>query len=75
MKLKGLPYWESAVDTYDVIKLLKMIKSLSHQATDQKYHPLSFYTSIKFIYWLQQGPIMINAHLVEKLKALVAVVE
>ena len=75
MQIGGLPDWEATDDSSDTIKLLNMIKSLTHQATDQKYHPLSFYTSIKFIYWLQQGPIMINAHLVEKLKALVAVVE
>ena len=36
IKLEGLPEWETTYDNYDVIKLLKMIKSLAHQATNQK---------------------------------------
>ena len=50
MKLKGLPDWEATYDISDEIKLLKMINSLSHQATYHKYHPLSLYTEIKIIY-------------------------
>ena len=30
MELEGLPEWEATDDIYDVIKLLKMIKSLIH---------------------------------------------
>ena len=39
MKLEGLPEWESTYDISDGIKLLKMIESLAHQATDQEYYP------------------------------------
>ena len=50
MKLEGLPNWEATNDISDAIKLLKMIKSLSHQAMEHKYYPLSLYTAIKSIY-------------------------
>ena len=43
MHIEGLPEWGATYDISYVIKLLKIIKSLSHQATDQKYHPLSLY--------------------------------
>ena len=75
MKLEGLPEWEATYDISDGIKLLKMIKSLAHQATDQKYYPLSLYSPTKIVYFLQKGPMMNNTQLVDTLKAIVGVVE
>ena len=54
---------------------MKMIKSLTCQATDQRYHPLSLYSATKSVYCLQQGPMITNAHLVDKLKAKMEAVE
>ena len=50
MHIEGLPEWEATNDIFDVIKLLKLINILAHQATDQKYHPLSLYSSTKSVY-------------------------
>ena len=68
MKLEGLPDWGGTDDISDTIKILKMIRSLTHQATYQKFHTLSLYSAIKSLYWLQQGTMMNNANLVDKLK-------
>ena len=62
MQLEGIPDWGATDDISDVTKLL-------HQAIDQKYYPLSLYSATKSVYCLQQGPMMNNAHLVDKLKA------
>ena len=43
MQLEGVTEWEATYDIYDVIRLLKMIKSLENQSTDQIYHPLPLY--------------------------------
>ena len=39
MQLEGLPNWEAVYDISNATKLFKMVKSLTHQTTDQKYHP------------------------------------
>ena len=52
-----------------------MIKSLAHQATDQRYHPLSLYSSTQSVYCLQHGTMMTNTQLVDKLKSRLEVVE
>jgi len=52
-----------------------LIKSLSHQTTDQKYYPLSLHLAKKSIYTLRQGPYTSNAQLFEKIKARVEIVE
>lgn len=44
----------------DVIKVLKMVKSLYNQTKDQKCHPLSMYMANNSVYGLQQGPHMTN---------------
>ena len=44
MQLEGFPEWEATDDIYNVIKLIKIIKSLAHQTIDQKKHPLSLYS-------------------------------
>ena len=62
MQLEGIPDWGATDDISDVIKLL-------HQAIDQKYYPLSLYSATKSVYCLQQGPMMTNTQLVDKLKA------
>ena len=73
MQLEVLLTWESVDDISNVIKLLKMAKSLLHQMTSQMYHPLSLYLEKISVYGLQQGPHMTNAQLLEKLKARVEV--
>ena len=75
MQLEGLPTWEAMDDSSDIIIMIKMINSLSHQTTDQKYHPLSLYMAKKRVFGLQQGPHMTNAQLVEKPKVRVEVIE
>ena len=57
------------------MNLMKMVKSLTLQKTDQEYHPLSLYLAKKIVYGLKQGPHMTNAQLVKKLKAIVEVVK
>ena len=52
-----------------------MMKSLSHQNTDQNYYPLSLYIAMKSAYGLQQGTHTTNTKLVQKLKARVEVVK
>ena len=74
MQLEGIPGWEATYDISDAIKLLKIINSLAHQETDQKYHPLSLYSATKSVYCLQQGPMITNAQLVDKLKSRVEAV-
>ena len=51
-------------DSSDIIKLIKMVKSLTHQTTDWKYHPLSLYLAKKSVYVLHQGPHITNAQMV-----------
>ena len=51
-----------------------MIKSLANQETDKIYYLLSLYSST-VVYCLQQGPMMTNTQLGDKLKARVEVVE
>ena len=75
MQLEGLPTWEAMDDSSDIIIMIKMINSLSHQTTDQKYHPLSLYMAKKRVFGLQQGPHMTNAQLVEKPKVRVEVID
>ena len=75
MQLEVLLTWEAVDDRSNVIKLLKMLKILSHQTTDQKYHPLSLCMSKRSVCRLQQGPHVTNAQLVDKLKERVEVVE
>ena len=52
-----------------------MVNSLTHQTTDQKYHPLYLYLAKNSVYRLQQVPQITNAQLVQKLKARVEVVK
>ena len=52
-----------------------MVKSITHQTTDQKYHPLYLYLSKKSVYGLQQVPYTTNIQLVDKLKEIVDVVK
>lgn len=59
----------------NVIKRLKIVNTLSHKNTDQKYHPLSLYMSKKSVYGLQQVTHMKNAQMVKKLKTTVVVVD
>ena len=75
MQLEGLQYWEATNDSYDATKLLNIIKSLLHQATDQKYRPLPLYKSIKSVYCLYQGLMITNTQLFDNLKAGVEVVD
>ena len=75
MQLEGLPNWDAVDDGSDVIKLLKTVKSLSHQTTNQKYHPLFLYMAKKSVRGLHQGPLMTNSQLVDNLKARVEAVE
>ena len=73
--LEGLPTWEAMGDRSDVIKLLKMVKSISHQIMSQMYHPLSLYFAKRGVYRLQQGPHTTNAQLVKRLKSRVEVIK
>ena len=34
MKIEGLPTWEAMDDSSDIIRMIKMMNSLSHQNTD-----------------------------------------
>ena len=43
MQIECCQEWEATDDDHDEIKLLKIIKSLAHHVTDQKYYPLSLY--------------------------------
>ena len=67
--------WEAVDDSSDVIRILKMVKRLSHNTTNQKYYPLSLYMANNSVYRLQQGPHMTKTQLVDKLKARVEVVK
>ena len=49
MKLELLSTWEAVDYSSDVIQLIKMVKCLSHQTTDQNYHPLSLYMAKKSV--------------------------
>ena len=75
MQLEGLPDWEATNDSSYATKLLNIIKSLLHQATDQKYRPLPLYKSIKSVYCLYQGLMITNTQLFDNLKAGVEVVD
>ena len=75
MQMEVIPTWEAVYDSSDVIKLLKMVKSLSYQRASQMYHPLSLYLAKRSVYKLQQGTHMPIAQLVEKFKARVEVVK
>ena len=55
--------------------VMKMVKSLTHHKTDQKYHPLYLYLAKNSMCRLQQVPHVTNTQLVEKIKARVEVVE
>ena len=75
MQLEGFSTWEAVGDSSEIIKLLKMVKSLTHQTTDWKYHPLSLYLAKKSLYGMQQEPHIANSQLVDKMKARVDMVE
>ena len=73
--LEVLPNWEAVDNRSYVINLLNMVKSLSNQNMDRKYHPLSIYMSKKSVYRLHQRKHMTNAKLVKILKVRVEVVK
>ena len=75
IKLEVLTTWEAVDDRSDVIKLINMVKSLSHQTTDQNYHPLSLYMAKQIMYRLHQGPDTTNTQLAKKIKEIVEVIE
>ena len=75
VQLEGLLNWEAMDHASEVIHILNMVKSISHQNRSQMYHPLSLYLTKRSVYRPQQGPHTKNAQLVKKLKYRVEVVE
>uniref|UniRef100_A0A7S4MQV7 Uncharacterized protein n=1 Tax=Odontella aurita TaxID=265563 RepID=A0A7S4MQV7_9STRA len=74
-KLHSIGKWEATNDAYDAIKILKLIKSLSHRTTDQKYFPLSLHMAKRSVYTPRQGPYTTNSQMVKNLKARVEIVQ
>ena len=75
MQLEVLTNWEAMESGSEVIKILKMVKSMSHHTTDQKYPSLFLYMDNKSVYGIHQGPLMTKIQLVDNLKARLEVVE